>query len=184
MGYTVFMDRDGVINQDSANYIKTEAEFRWIPKSAEAISLLCRNGFDVIVITNQSMIGRKLSPLKQLQAIFNKMKIEAAQKGGYIKDIFFCPHRPEEHCACRKPEPGLIHKAADRYALDLKQTCMVGDNATDIECAINAGCGRNILVLTGNGQQARELLSQKQITPDFTGQDLYDAARWIIRHLG
>lgn len=184
MGYTVFLDRDGVINQDSSDYIKTESEFIFIPGSLDAISLLSRNGFDIIVITNQSMINRKISSISNLVAIFNKMIKGVEQSGGHITDIFFCPHQPQDNCTCRKPLPGMIERAVTKYGIDLKTACMVGDSAKDIECAINAGCDKYLLVKTGNGQAAQETLSKKQIIPDFIAQDLFDAAQWIIRHLG
>ena len=108
MGYTVFLDRDGVINQDSAEYIKHPSEFEFIPKSPEAIALLFRNGFQVIVITNQSMIGRNIATQEALDAVFKKMKAGVEKAGGRITDIFCCPHAPEDQCSCRKPKPGLI----------------------------------------------------------------------------
>ena len=183
MRYIVFLDRDGVINIDSSKYVKNESEFEFIPKSPEAIALLCKNGFHVIVITNQSMIGRKMTSQKILDAIFEKMKEGVKKAGGDIKDIFFCPHTPEECCSCRKPKPGLILEAQKKYKIDLAKACMVGDSTKDIECAINSGCSKALLVKTGNGSTAEHQLFQKGITPDFIGSDLYEAALWIIKNV-
>lgn len=183
MAYTVFLDRDGVINMDSSDYIRSEPEFEFIPKSPEAIALLSQHGFHVIVITNQSMIGRNMASQKTLDAIFNKMKKGVQQAGGHIKDIFFCPHAPEDRCSCRKPAPGLILAAQKKYTLDLNQSCMVGDSAKDIECARNAGCAKAVLVKTGNGEKAQAVLLQKGIRPDHVCSDLYAAALWIIKHV-
>ena len=183
MRYIVFLDRDGVINKDSSEYIKNESEFEFIPKSPEAIALLTQNGFHVIVITNQSMIGRNMASQKTLDAIFKKMTDGVKQAGGNIKDIFFCPHTPEENCSCRKPKPGLILEAKKKYQIDLSCSCMVGDSTKDIECAVNAGCSKALLVKTGNGLEAAQALSQKGITPDFIGSDLYEAACWIIKNV-
>ncbi|MCD4723165.1 MAG: D-glycero-beta-D-manno-heptose 1,7-bisphosphate 7-phosphatase [Desulfobacula sp.] len=183
MGYIVFLDRDGVINIDSSEYIKNKSEFKFIPKSPEAIALLCKNGFHVIVITNQSMIGRNMVTQESLDAIFKKMKNGVKKAGGEIKDIFFCPHAPEDNCSCRKPKPGLILDAQKKYHIDLDQSCMVGDSIKDIECAINAGCSKILLVKTGNGSMAEHQLSSKGITPDFIGSDLYEAALWIIKNV-
>lgn len=180
MEYIVFLDRDGVINIDSSEYIKTESEFEFVPKSPEAIALLCKNGFHIIVITNQSLIGRKMATPKALDAIFKKMKDGVKKAGGEIKDIFFCPHTPEDNCSCRKPEPGLILDARKKYGIDLAQSCMVGDSTTDIECARNAGCAKSLLVKTGNGSTAQHRLVEKGITPDYIASDLYEAACWII----
>ncbi|MFH2092342.1 MAG: D-glycero-beta-D-manno-heptose 1,7-bisphosphate 7-phosphatase [Pseudomonadota bacterium] len=176
----VFLDRDGVINMDSADYIKTPAEFQFIPNSPEAIALLCQHGFNVIVITNQSMIGRNMVTQDTLDAIFNKMKQGVNQAGGRIKDIFFCPHIPGAGCGCRKPEPGLILKARAAYDIDLSASIMVGDSAKDIETGINAGCGKTVLVRTGNGNTALDQLTQKKIIPDHVAADLYTAVQWII----
>ena len=180
MKKTIFLDRDGVINIDSPDYIKNESEFEFIPKSPEAIALLNKSGFDIIVITNQSMIGRNMVNLESLEAIFNKMHQGVKQAGGIIKDIFFCPHAPVDNCSCRKPKPELILKAQQKYSLELTHSCMVGDSAKDIECALNAGCGTTLLVKTGNGAKAQQQLLKKEIKPDYIASDLYDAALWIV----
>jgi len=177
---TVFLDRDGVINIDSSLYIKNESEFEFIQKSPEAIALLNKHGFSVIVITNQSIIGRNMVTRKILDAIFEKMKNGIQKAGGRIEDIFFCPHTPVDHCSCRKPKPGLILQAQQKYNIDLKHSYMVGDSAKDIECALNAGCKTTLLVKTGNGKKAQQQLLQKNIIPDFIASDLYDAACWIL----
>ena len=181
MGYTVFLDRDGVINKDSSEYIKDPSEFVFIPGSPEAIALLCRKGFQVMVITNQSLIGRNMATRETLAAIFKKMTMGVKKAGGEIMDIFFCPHTPEDRCSCRKPKPGLIMEAQHKYGLALDQSCMVGDSAKDIECARNAGCSKAVLVKTGNGVMARQVLFEKGMTPDHIATDLYAAACWIIK---
>lgn len=178
---TIFLDRDGVINFDSSSYIKKPEEFSFIPDSAEAVALLSQNGFNVIVITNQSMINRKISTLKNLEAIFETMKSVIMEKGGRINDIFYCPHTPEEGCLCRKPAPGMIDFACKTYGIDPSTSFMVGDSAKDIECARNAGVGKAILVLTGNGIKAVKNLGERGIKPDFIASNLMDASRWIIR---
>ena len=184
MKYTVFLDRDGVINVDSSDYIKTESEFSFIDKSPEAIAMLTDAGINVIVITNQSAIARKFTTIKELEKIFNKMKTGVVDVGGIIKDIFYCPHMPTAGCNCRKPAPGLIFQAKEKYDIDLQNSCMVGDSAKDIECAKNAGCGLSVLVKTGNGEKAKQLLSDKDISPDFVAENLFDAAKWIIQNSG
>ncbi len=177
----IFLDRDGVINIDSADYIKAPSEFEFIPKSPQAIAMLCDHGFDIIIITNQSMIGRKMATQEALDAIFQKMKDGVTKAGGQIKDIFFCPHIPTAGCHCRKPEPGLILNAQQTHNIDLSNSIMVGDSAKDIETGKNAGCGQTILVQTGNGKKACDQLSEKKITPDLVAKDLYAAARWMVQ---
>jgi D-glycero-D-manno-heptose 1,7-bisphosphate phosphatase len=183
MNYTIFLDRDGVINMDSSEYVKNESEFEFIPKSPEAIALLSQTGFSVIVITNQSLIGRKMATQKTLDAIFKKMTDGVKKAGGNIKDIFFCPHTPEDNCSCRKPMPGLILAAQKKYRIDLDRSCMVGDSAKDIECARNAGCSKAMLVKTGNGPKAMQALSSQNIALDYIALDLYEAALWIIKNI-
>jgi len=178
-GYTVFLDRDGVINHDSDAYIKQPAEFHFIPKSPEAIALLNVKGFQVILITNQSAVGRGMISGQILDAIFKKMTHGVEQAGGRIKDIFFCPHAPDQGCGCRKPKPGMILQAVDRHGIDLNKAIMVGDSAKDIECGKNAGCAATLLVKTGNWEKALAALKKKSLAPDFLARDLYEAACWI-----
>lgn len=174
------MDRDGVINQDSPDYIKNWDEFRFIPGSIEALKLLTTKGFIPIVITNQSMISRGLASSESLEYMHTMMRTAIRAGGGDIRDIFFCPHRPDEGCGCRKPKPGLIDQARQEYQIDLADACMIGDSAKDIECGRNAGCGRTILVRTGNGIIAEKELAGKGIFPDIMARNLYEAARWIV----
>jgi len=177
----VFLDRDGVINKDSPEYIKNWNEFEFLPGSLEAIKQLTLRRFEVIIITNQSAVNRKLITKDDLEYLHNRLNKTVESNGGQIGDIFFCPHTPEEACTCRKPKPGLIYRAQQRYQIDLANSAMVGDSAKDIECARNAGCKYAILVKTGNGIEAENTLNQKAIHPDFVAQDLLDAVHWILR---
>lgn len=177
----VFLDRDGVINRDSPNYIKNWGEFEFIPGSPKAIKCLTEEGFTVIVITNQSMINRGIASRETLEHTHGMMQSSITAQGGKIRDIFFCPHRPEEGCHCRKPEPGMLYQARDRYGIDLGAAYMVGDSAKDIQCAKNAGCGCAVLVRTGNGLMAEKVLAEKDIFPDHIAENLHEAAEWIIR---
>jgi D-glycero-D-manno-heptose 1,7-bisphosphate phosphatase len=179
---TVFLDRDGVINVDSPDYIKNWSEFHFIPGSLEAIVRLSQKAFRVIVITNQSAINRRMVPLAEVEAIHARMRQAVAGGGGRITDIFYCPHRPDEHCDCRKPRPGLILAARKRYDIDLADAVMVGDSAKDIRAGMAAGCGRTILVETGNGLTALQSLEATGQAPDHVAADLDRAVRWIFEH--
>lgn len=176
----VFLDRDGTINYDSPDYIKSRAEFIIIPGSIEAIRLLTLNGFASIVITNQSAIARKFISPAELDQIHAMMKEAILSGGGKITDIFFCPHLPTDKCECRKPSAGLIFQAQRKYNIDLSKTVMIGDSAKDIECALNAGCGKAVLVKTGKDNEAEHIMKTKQISADYTADNLYDAAKWIL----
>ena len=176
----VFLDRDGVINRDSPNYIKSWAEFEFLPGSIEAIKTFTNNGFTTIIISNQSAINRNLMPMKKLDYIHQMMKKTVKSQGGEIKDIFFCPHTPEDGCDCRKPKPGLIFTAQKIYKIDLSTSTMIGDTVKDIECAKKAGCAHTVLVKTGNGVMSEKILAKKNILPDHVAKNLYEAARWIL----
>jgi len=176
----VFLDRDGVINYDSSEYIKSWNEFVFIPKSKKAVKLLSDYGFSIIIISNQSGINRKLILKDELDRIHVNMIKSLGECGGIIKDIFYCPHTPEQECRCRKPKTGLIEKAQKKYNIDLLSSVMVGDSAKDIECAKKSGCKKAILVQTGNGIESEKILSDRNIFPDYIARDIYHAVQWII----
>ncbi|MCK5417302.1 MAG: D-glycero-beta-D-manno-heptose 1,7-bisphosphate 7-phosphatase [Desulfobacterales bacterium] len=176
----VFLDRDGVINQDSADYIKGWSDFDFISRSVEAVGDLTRSGFTTIVITNQSAIARTLISAQELEYVHSKMKEAIESKGGKINDIFICPHLPSDGCDCRKPSPGLIYQAQRKYDIDLAASVMIGDSVRDIQCALNAGCGHSILVRTGNGNDAEHLLTEAGLFTDYVAEDLYDASQWLL----
>jgi D-glycero-D-manno-heptose 1,7-bisphosphate phosphatase len=176
----VFLDRDGVINRDSPDYIKSWREFEFLPGSLAALALLSRAGYQPIVITNQSAIRRGLVPLVVLEEMHRRMLSAIEAAGGHILDIFFCPHRPDEGCVCRKPRPGMILQAQARHGIDLAAAFMIGDSAKDILCGRNAGCGTNILVLTGNGPAAEQELAAAGGSPEVVTGDLLAAAALIV----
>ena len=177
----VFLDRDGTINRDSSDYVKSREEFEFLPGSLEAIKKLTVNGFVNIVITNQSAVPRNLISLNELESVHNMLTKTVALNGGEIKDIFYCPHMPEDGCDCRKPEPGLIYQAREKYEIDLTAAVMVGDSAKDIECARRAGCGRAVLVKSGKDDDVEAELKSRRIRVDFVAKDLHDAAEWILK---
>ena len=147
----VILDRDGVINEDSDDYIKSPEEWRPIPGSLEAIAQLNHEGYRVLVVTNQSGLGRGLFDIHGLNAIHQKMYRELSRLGGHIESILFCPHSPEDRCSCRKPESGLFEEIARRFHSRLDGVPAIGDSLRDIEAARRVGAAP-ILVLTGKGQ--------------------------------
>jgi len=177
----VFLDRDGVINRDSPDYIKRLEEFEFLPGSLDALRRLVERGFACIVITNQSAPARGLMTLEALDAIHRRLCAAAAEAGGRILDIFICPHLPADACACRKPKPGLLHAAQRKYGIDFSSAAMIGDSATDIECALNAGVRTTVLVQTGNGEKAAQELSARGLCPGFIAQDLNRAVDWLVK---
>jgi D-glycero-D-manno-heptose 1,7-bisphosphate phosphatase len=176
----VFLDRDGVINRDSADYITHLEQFEFYPGSLDALRRLTAAGFPLIVVTNQSAVGREWLPAAELERIHAHLRASVAGAGGRILDIRVCPHRPSDGCACRKPLPGLLHAAAAAHEIDLRSAVMIGDSSRDIECALRAGVGTTLLVRTGNGERAGRELAEKGRGPDVTLDDLSSAADWLI----
>ena len=146
----IILDRDGVINHDSDDFIKSPAEWEPIEGSLEAIARLNYAGFRVVVITNQSGIARGLLDVEMLNRIHSKMRRMLSQVGGKIEAIMFCPHGPDDDCDCRKPKPGAFQDVAHRLRLNLENVPAVGDSIRDLEAAQAAGA-RPILVRTGKG---------------------------------
>jgi D-glycero-D-manno-heptose 1,7-bisphosphate phosphatase len=179
----VFLDRDGVINRDSPAYIKSWAEFDFLPGSLVALRRLTVAGFTLIILSNQSAVNRGMLSLETLLEVHRRLQAEIAAAGGCITDIFFCPHRPEEGCACRKPLPGLLRQACSQHGIDPSQTIMIGDSVKDIECAHNAGCKQALLVKTGNGLSAAATLERRGMQVSYVAEDLRDAANWILNRI-
>ena len=148
----IILDRDGVINIDSALYIKSPAEWKPLPGSLEAIARLNQAGYKVVVATNQSGIGRGLFDMDTLNAMHEKMHKALAAVGGRVDAIFYCPHTADEGCDCRKPKPGMFERIAKVYNLDLKGIPAVGDSLRDLQAASALGCSP-ILVRTGKGEK-------------------------------
>ena len=148
----VILDRDGVINLDSDQYIKSPEEWKPIAGSLEAIARFTQAGFRVVVATNQSGLGRGLFDMATLNAMHDKMHKAVNQLGGRIDAVFFCPHAQDAGCACRKPQPGMLLEIAARFNLALAGVPVIGDSLRDLQAASAAGA-RPILVLTGKGEQ-------------------------------
>jgi D-glycero-D-manno-heptose 1,7-bisphosphate phosphatase len=169
----IILDRDGVINKDSPEYIKSPAEWEAIPGSLEAITRLNHLGYRVVVATNQSGLARGLYDEAILQAIHDKMRQQLASLGGKIDQIFFCPHHPDDACDCRKPKPGLLMQIKQHYQCELNNVPLVGDSLRDMQAAEAVGC-RPILVLTGNGRNT--LLRKHEIKRIEVYDDLQQVA--------
>jgi D-glycero-D-manno-heptose 1,7-bisphosphate phosphatase len=147
----IILDRDGVINHDSDDYIKSEAEWEAIPGSLDAIARLNRGGYRVVVVSNQSGLARGKFDVNALNAIHRKMHTHLSQYSGVIEAIFFCPHGPDDNCSCRKPEPGLFHEISRRLRAPLYKSIVVGDKLCDIQAALTVKA-KATLVRTGYGQ--------------------------------
>lgn len=148
----IVLDRDGVINEDSDEYIKSPEEWVPIPGSLEAIARLNQAGYRVVVFTNQSGLARNLFDIETLNAIHAKMHRRLAAVGGTVDAVFFCPHAPDDQCGCRKPQPGLLHEISARLKVSLEGVPCVGDTLRDVQAARSVGC-RPMLVRSGKGER-------------------------------
>ena len=148
----IVLDRDGVINFDSDQFIKSPDEWRPIPGSLEAVARLSHAGYRVVIATNQSGIGRGLFDMATLSAIHEKMFRALALVGGRVDAIFFCPHTADSNCECRKPKPGMLREIGIRFGVDMSGVPCVGDGLRDLLAAEAVG-GQPMLVLTGKGER-------------------------------
>jgi D-glycero-D-manno-heptose 1,7-bisphosphate phosphatase len=177
----VFLDRDGVINADSRDYVKGWTEFRFLPGSLDAMVRLARAGLPVLVVTNQSALARGLLSPDGLADIHRRMAEAVRRAGGRIDGIYFCPHHPDDGCACRKPLPGLVERAAAEHGVDPARSWLVGDSERDIRCGEAAGVGTRILVRTGNGRRDEAAAAGRVRR---VVEDLAEAVDWILSDSG
>ena len=165
--HLIILDRDGVINHDSEDYIKSPDEWLPIAGSIEAIARLSQADYRIVVATNQAGLGRRLFDLDALMHMHDKMHRLVNEAGGEIEAVVFCPHRPEDGCDCRKPKPGMLLEIAGRFMMDLQDVPFVGDSLRDLQAARAAGA-KPVLVRTGNGARTLATLS------GFAGVEVYD----------
>lgn len=176
----VFLDRDGVINKypGDTKYVNNWKEFRFLPRAKKAIAKLHQNKFKMFIISNQAGIGKGLFSQKSLDTITKNMLGAIEKSKGKIDAVYYCTHRQEENCFCRKPKAGLLDMAKKDYLINITNSFFIGDTIRDIYTAKAAGC-KSILVLSG-----KEKLSNRknwEAQPDFIFKDLYQAAEFILK---
>ncbi len=150
MRAALFLDRDGVLNENRPGHVRSWEEYRFLPGVKDALARAARTEFAIVVVTNQSVIGRGFATRNTVEDIHRRMTAEIAASGGRVDAVYLCPHAPEDGCDCRKPRPGMLLAAAREMGLDLARSWMVGDAATDVAVAQAAGV-RPVLVLSGRG---------------------------------
>ena len=175
----VFFDRDGVICPNRPDYVKSWEEFVFLPGVKEALKKLKKAGFQSVVISNQSCIGRGIVSAKAVDEINLKMVEEIEKAGGEITRVYVCPHRIDEGCDCRKPKTGLFKKAAEDLNVKLSESYLIGDAESDILSGKAIGV-KTVLVLTGLPEHPRSLEGLREAKPDFIAEDLGEAADWIL----
>lgn len=180
MNAALFLDRDGVIIENRQNYVRTWNDVLIYPKSIEALLKIKSSDYKIVIITNQSAVGRGLISIKTAEQINACLieKIETA--GGRIDGVFMCPHSPLDNCLCRKPSPGLIEQAESSLNLNLARSILIGDALSDILAGQTAGVGQNVLVRTGRGSAQTALPQVSQLSPFLIYDDLAEALEDLI----
>ncbi len=173
MRKAVFLDRDGVINRDRDDYVRDLADLEVFPYAADAIRRLNEAGFEVIVVSNQQGVAKGMVSQEDLLAIQDEIARQVTSAGGRTAGFHYCTHLAQAACSCRKPEPGLILRAAREHDIDLAASFMIGDAEKDVLAGKRAGCG-TVLVLTGS--LTREQAPNLPCKPDFIARDLSEAA--------
>jgi histidinol-phosphate phosphatase family protein len=160
MNSAIFLDRDGVIIENKADYVRSWDDVVFYPNALEGLACLHQTEYKIVLITNQSAVGRGLISLKDLNDINQQLVKTIEREGGYVDAVYYCPHLPEENCSCRKPKPGLIIRAAEEMNIDLNYSFLIGDAVSDLQAGLAAGVSELILVRTGRGRDQEKLLSQ------------------------
>lgn len=171
----IFLDRDGVIIENRSDYVRQWSHVTVLPKAIDALSGFKRQGFKIVVVTNQSAIGRGLMTFEDAQAINERLVAAIKESGGWVDAVFMCPHKPEDNCECRKPQPGLLLQAAQQFSLDLRSSWMVGDAWTDLLAGQSAGVEGTIMVRTGRGAVQLLQTQREEMKPYFVCDDVFDA---------
>jgi D-glycero-D-manno-heptose 1,7-bisphosphate phosphatase len=178
MTWAVFLDRDGTVVEE-VGYLHDPQQVVLIAGAAEAISLLNESAVPVLFIVNQAGIGRGYYTEDEMWATQRALEARLAEEGSRLDGFYFCPHHPESGCGCRKPQPGMLLRAAAELGINLRRSFVVGDKLSDLQAGRRAGC-RDVLVQTGYGQEAQEACRAEGIDPAHVSRDLLDAVRWIL----
>jgi D-glycero-D-manno-heptose 1,7-bisphosphate phosphatase len=179
----VFLDRDGVIIHNRANYIRSWEDVKFYPWAIKALKNLSQTDYLIFVITNQSVIGRGLVDASTIEKINLRILQEIKNGGGRIDQLYICPHAPQDLCTCRKPQPGMIQQAQKEYQLDLSTSWLIGDAYSDLLAGVNSGIKNLIMVSTGRGKKQSALYSTEihNIHPRIE-KNLYNSIKLIINY--
>ncbi len=161
----IFLDRDGVIIENRPRYVRSWADVKFYPDSLRALASVSISLYKVVIVTNQSAVGRGIITKEQAESINQRVVQVIQQNGGRVDGIFMCPHAPQDKCLCRKPEPGLLNQAAAALSLDLSRSVMIGDALSDLLAAQAAGLPLAVLVSTGRGKSQARLTKPERLKP-------------------
>jgi D-glycero-D-manno-heptose 1,7-bisphosphate phosphatase len=176
----IFLDRDGVIIENRVSYVRSWTDVVFLPDALAALALLARAGYAIVVVTNQSAVGRGLMTLAQAEQINRDIVRVIAVNRGRIDHVYMCPHAPADGCKCRKPRPGLLTQAAEDLDLDLSASFLIGDALTDLQAAQAAGVPHRIMVRTGRGASQLQLSEASSLPPFTVCNHLLEAIHLIL----
>ena len=179
---TIFLDRDGVINENRLDYVKSWSEFCFLPGSKEAIVTMTKAGYRIVVCTNQAGVARGIIPIDTVEDIHRRMVAEIAKVGGKIERVYYCPHGRDEDCFCRKPRPGMLLRACTELGINMRDATFIGDSMSDIQAALNAGV-HPILVLTGLGRKNLREHYHEACGPFYVAESLQHIAEIMLQEL-
>ena len=174
MDPAIFLDRDGVIIENRASYVRAWADVLIYPQALKALAALKNTPFRIVIVTNQSVVGRGIITEEQAKHINHRLVDEITLAGGRIDAVYMCPHAPIANCSCRKPEPGMLIEASDKLSLDLKNSLIIGDALSDLKAGQNVRLKKTILVRTGRGHEQSQLKEAEDLLPFSTFNTLLD----------
>ncbi len=176
----IFLDRDGVIIENCANYVRSWNDVEIFPEAVQALSYYAASPYQIVFVTNQSAVGRGIVSLETIQAINHKLVDLLQKKGCRVDGVFICPHAPHENCPCRKPLPGLLYQASEALSIDLANSVMIGDAWTDLQAGNSAGVKRVGLVCTGRGHQQLKMAVPPSLSNAAIFDSLSDALNTLV----
>ncbi len=175
----LFLDRDGVIIENRADYVRTWEDVVFYPRALEALRLLRDAPYAIVIVTNQSAVGRGIITLEEAESINRRVAAHIRAHGGRVDGLYMCPHAPSEGCACRKPQPGMLLQAARDLHLDLARSWMVGDALTDVQAGQAAGVAQTVLLRTGRGMAQALLLQDAHLDGVLVVDDLLNLLPYL-----
>ena len=177
----IFLDRDGVIIENCSNYVRSWDDVELFPQAIAALASIRDSAYRIILVTNQSAVGRGHITIETAAAINDRLLELIHEAGGRVDGVYMCPHGPDDGCGCRKPLPGLLLRAADELEIDLRQSVMIGDALSDIQAGQAAGVRRSVLLRTGRGRDQEQLPAASSLPPFLIFDNLADALHYLIK---